>query len=157
MRSVYIETTIPSFYHETRSDPQILLWRKMTREWWDHHRSGYSLFSSEFVLREISDTPSPKKSEALKMVKSLKQLPEASEIQDVVEYYIEHKLMPADAFGDAAHLAIASLNGMEFLLTWNCQHLANANKLRHIGVLNGRLGLATPIITTPMMLLAESS
>ncbi|MFG0285997.1 MAG: hypothetical protein ACF8R7_16390 [Phycisphaerales bacterium JB039] len=63
--------------------------------------------------------------------------------------------MPADAAGDAGHLALASLHGIDFLLTWNCRHLANANKMRHMAVLNGRLGLQTPVITTPFNLAAE--
>lgn len=155
MPSVYIETTIPSFYLESRADPHVLTWRDVTRDWWDRHRTEYELFTSRFVLRELANAPPPKASDALQLLSEAKVLAEPTELADVVQYYMEHKLMPVDAYGDAAHLAMASLHSMEFLLTWNCRHLANANKSRHVAVLNGRLGLATPVITTPMTLLPE--
>lgn len=65
--------------------------------------------------------------------------------------------MPTEAAGDAYHLAMASLHRMDFLLTWNCRHLANANKQRHLALLNGRLGLPMPIITTPLTLIPEKA
>jgi hypothetical protein len=64
--------------------------------------------------------------------------------------------MPREAEGDAYHLALASLCKVDFLLTWNCQHLANANKVRHLTILNSRLGLAMPVITTPLTLIREN-
>jgi hypothetical protein len=63
--------------------------------------------------------------------------------------------MPKSLLGDAIHLAYASFYRIDFLLTWNCNHLANANKKRHIQVLNDRLGLFTPEIITPMELFEE--
>jgi len=65
--------------------------------------------------------------------------------------------MPAEAAGDAYHLAFACLQKVDFLLTWNCKHLANANKVQHLTVLNGRLGLPTPVITTPLTLMPENT
>ena len=156
MPSVYIETTIPSYYHETRSDPRIQIWRDVTREWWDRHGSGYELFTSRFVLRELADAPPAKAESAAAMLANLAVLEEPPELVDVVEFYIQHRLMPADAYGDAAHLALASLHSMNFLLTWNCRHLANANKAQHVAVLNARLQLPVPTITTPLMLVPEA-
>jgi hypothetical protein len=63
--------------------------------------------------------------------------------------------MPADDAGDAAHLAIASYHGVDYLLTWNCRHLANANKFAHIREINRRLGLLTPELVTPEQLFME--
>lgn len=63
--------------------------------------------------------------------------------------------MPGDALGDAAHLALASVHAVDYLLTWNCKHLANANKTQHLRVLNARLGLHVPILTTPLTLVPE--
>ncbi len=54
------------------------------------------------------------------------------EIEEIVEVYITNYLMPKDVVGDALHLAIASFHKMDYLLTWNCNHLANANKKKHI-------------------------
>ncbi|MCX6905414.1 MAG: hypothetical protein NTW03_18435, partial [Verrucomicrobia bacterium] len=80
--------------------------------------------------------------------------PEAM-IERIAEYYISNQLMPQSLRGDAAHLAYASYYRCDFLLTWNCNHLANANKRRHIRVLNGRLDLPTPDIVTPLELVQE--
>ena len=70
-------------------------------------------------------------------------------------YYVENKLMPKDIEGDAIHLAYASYYKIDYLLTWNCNHLANANKKKHIKIMNTRLELFTPEITTPLELFTE--
>jgi len=75
------------------------------------------------------------------------------EISDIIDTYMSRRLMPADPKGDALHLAIASFYGCDFLLTWNCQHSANANKFAHIRRLNTLLGLFVPTLTTPFELL----
>ena len=79
------------------------------------------------------------------------------EIIDIVEVYIKHKLMPRDPVGDALHLALASYHKCDFLLTWNCKNLANANKFGHIRRINGLLGLYTPNIVTPLELLEDEN
>ena len=89
------------------------------------------------------------------LMKQVSVVDEPPGLDDVVAYYVEHHLMPADAQGDAAHLAMASMHAIDFLLTWNCRHLANANKIQHIAVLNRRLGLSVPVVTTPLALLSE--
>lgn len=73
-----------------------------------------------------------------------------------MEAYIARKLMPNDPTGDALHLALASFHRCDFLATWNCQHLANANKFDHIRGVNGILGLMVPALVTPLELLAEN-
>lgn len=156
MRTVYIETSIPSYYHESRSDPTALAWRAATRQWWDLHRDRYHLLTSQFVLAELSLAPAPKGSKCLSLLQGIQLLELPKGLEEVVEYYMEHRLMPAEAGGDAFHWAMASLHNIDFLLTWNCRHLANANKALHMKVLNGRLGLPVPIVTTPLTLLPES-
>ncbi|GAG25498.1 unnamed protein product [marine sediment metagenome] len=155
MSSVYIETTVPSYYHETRSSPRIAAWRDVTRQWWDRHRRRYDLYISRFVLAELARAPAPKAGRARSLLKGVSVLDEPPGLEEVVAYYIEQKLMPAEAGGDAVHLALASMHSMDFLLTWNCQHLANANKIQHMAVLNGRLRLHLPVITTPLTLMPE--
>ena len=69
--------------------------------------------------------------------------------------YLEQRVMPADDAGDAAHLAVASYHGVDYLLTWNCRHLANANRFSHIREINRRLGLMTPELVTPEQFFEE--
>ena len=154
--SVYIETTVPSYYHETRRTREAIVWRQATREWWDKHRLAYSLYTSSYVFAELRQAPRAKSAATQMLLQGITVLPEPTEFEDVVGYYIQHHLMPGEAKGDAAHLALASLHRMSFLLTWNIRHLANANKIQHMSVLNARLGLPVPIITTPMTLVPET-
>ncbi len=155
MNSVFIETTIPSYYLDTRSDRRSRDWSHQTRLWWDRYRSGYRLVTSEFVIAEFLRAPAAKSAHAGRMFEDAELLRMHPDLERTVRFYIEQKLMPSDAVGDAAHLAMASLHGIDFILTWNCRHLANANKARHMRVLNDRLGLSTPIIATPFELVPE--
>lgn len=155
MLSVYVETTIPSYYHDSRQSPEVIAWTTATRSWWDEYRTQYQLYTSRLVLEELRRAPQAKATACTDLLEMVEVLDEPVELIDVAEYYIEHKAMPATAGGDAYHLALASLHRIDFLLTWNCQHLANANKIRHLTVLNARLGLPMPIITTPLTLIPE--
>lgn len=146
---VFIETTIPSFYFETRTSPAFASWAVFTRRWWDVERHKFRLVTSRAVLAEVSRTPGEKGRAMLALLDEVEVYAADPRLAEVVRTYLQNSLMPSDAEGDAAHLASASLVGAEFLLTWNCQHLANPNKVRHIEVVNKRLGLKTPILCTP--------
>ncbi|MBM4049179.1 MAG: type II toxin-antitoxin system VapC family toxin, partial [Planctomycetes bacterium] len=132
-RRVYIETTIPSFYYEVRTEPEMVARRGWTREWWDNHRQDYELVTSEPVIDEIEKGEFAAKDDALALIDDLPLLEVEESIGDIVTAYIVHHAMPMDPAGDALHLALASFHKCDFLLTWNCQHLANANKFAHDG------------------------
>ena len=131
-RVVYIETTIPSFHQEVRTEPEMIARRNWTREWWNNQREHYQLVTSIAVIEELERGDYPNKEKILNLVADIPLLSINTEIHDIVETYIKRKLMPADILGDALHLAMASFHGCDFLLTWNCKHLANANKFSHI-------------------------
>jgi hypothetical protein len=120
--SVYIETMIPSFYHAGRTEPEMIARRDWTRQWWDHHRARYDVFTSEAVLEELEIGTFPGKDNALALVASVLLLAVNEAIADAVAVYSAHYVMPADPAGDALHLVIASFHKCDFLLTWNCQH-----------------------------------
>ena len=156
-RKVYIETTVPSFYAETRQEPAAIYRRETTRRWWAEEAPRYDLFVSPFVVDELSEGDYPGREQALALIGELPALEAVAEIEDIVAVYIRHHLMPRGDRGDAAHLAIASYYAVDFLLTWNCRHLANANKARHLAEINNRLGLFVPILTTPESLFLEEA
>lgn len=155
MLTVYIETTIPSFYFDTRASARAVAWRAATRDWWAHDRSRYALVTSEHVMNELARAPRSKARSMRALLGAVRVLPTPARVDRVITEYIRRKLMPADAVGDAAHLAIASTHGIDFLLTWNCKHLANTNKVPHIRAVNESLGLAVPMLTTPLNLTSE--
>jgi hypothetical protein len=154
-KKVYIETSIPSFYYETRSTPDMVARREWTREWWDQHREHYDLVTSAAVIEELSKGEYPSKDQALALIAPLPLLPTTSALDAIVATYLAHYVMPRQPLGDALHVALTSYYGCHFLLTWNCVHLANANKFEHIRHVNTLLGLYVPIITTPVELLHE--
>lgn len=155
MKTVYIETTIPSFYHETRDDAEMVARRQWTRHWWDHCSSRYELVTSEGVIAELQNGNYEALNAAVDLVSGLPRIDIVDDIADIIDVYLANHLMPKERLGDALHLALASYHKCDFLLTWNCTHIANANKFEHIRIINARLGLFVPSIVTPMELCEE--
>ena len=127
--------------------------RDWTRQWWDRRRSHYLISTSTAVLAELDAGSLPHRDDALRLATTLPAIPAGDEIGEIVEIYIQHHLMPRNPLGDALHLALASFHKFDYLLTWNCVHLANANKIGHIRRINALLGLHVPILTTPLELM----
>ena len=150
--TVYIETSIPSFYCERRAEPEMVARREWTRHWWDNFASECRLVTSAAVIDEIRAGDFPNRSEALELALRLERVPGSAAVAEIVDAYIRHKLMPANPVGDALHLALASYHKCDFLLTWNCRHLANANKFGHIRRINAMLGLFIAALVTPLEL-----
>src|SRR5438105_4261472 len=123
---VYVETTIPSFYHETRTSPVIVARREWTRQWWSDAPARYELVTSLAVVNELENGPPDRRAEWLSIIHGLPVLAIEAPIENIVETYRSQKLMPKNPAGDALHLALASYHKCDFLVTWNCQHLANA-------------------------------
>jgi hypothetical protein len=154
-KTVYIETTIPSFYLETRQEPGMVARRQWTREWWRGHRKAYDLVTSAAVINELERGGHPYQRRALALIREIEVVPIEDAVIEIVDEYIRRRVMPANPRGDALHLALASFHRCHFLLTWNCRHLANANKFEHIRHVNTELGLYCPILATPFELLGQ--
>jgi PIN domain len=150
---VYVETSIPSFYYEIRTEPEMLARKHWTQQWWANAEKDYDLVSSVAVLDELNRGDFPGKEASLGLLSSLPLLPIDQAVTEIVQAYIQQRVMPADPVGDALHLALASYHKCDFLLTWNCRHLANANKFGHIRRVNTLLGLYVPSLVTPLELL----
>ncbi len=150
---VYVETSVPSFYYEVRTEPDMVARRMWTRHWWDERRADYLLVTSVAVLDELEGGDYPKRDKVIELVSDLPLVSIETAITEIVEAYIRHKVMPDDPIGDALHLALASFHKCDFLLTWNCRHLANANKFGHIRRVNTLLGLYVPALVTPLELI----
>jgi predicted nucleic acid-binding protein len=152
---VYIETTIPSAYHEHRRDTDSVFRRNHTRLWWDRYAPHYDLLTSEAVLQELRHPayPAAKRIACLTLIESVLLTPVTDLVIEAAEVYAREFVMPSPPSLDAVHLALASVHGCDILLTWNCDHLANANKLGHIKRVNRRLKLETPLLITPLQLM----
>lgn len=150
---VYVETTIPSFYHERRIAPDMVARRQWTRTWWDGTAEHYERLASVAVLEELGEGEYASREECLALLAGVPLLAIGPEVVEIAAAYVRHRLMPNDPGGDALHLAVASYHQCEFLVTWNCRHLANANKFGHIRRVNTMLGLYVPALVTPLELL----
>lgn len=145
--TVYIETTIPSYYWDQR--PELAADIARTRQWWDEEREEYECFASQVVVDELAEGDYPNRDTCLALTNSLRLLAITDEIERIAVVYQAHKLMPRLPARDALHVAVASYYRVDFLLTWNCKHLANANKARHLRELNLEMGLSVPQLVTP--------
>ena len=149
-KRIYIETTIPSFYYTLRTDAESRVRQKWTRQWWNEYAGIFTLTSSVAVIEEINRGTSDKIQDRLDLLKDVELLPITDYIENIARIYIDRLVMPRDPSGDALHLAIASFHNVDALLTWNCRHLANANKIHSIRQINQELGLVVPELTTPL-------
>ncbi len=154
-KRIYIETTIPSFYFEARSEPAMAARREWTRTWWNASRNRHELVTSVAVVEELSRGDFPARDDCLGLIADLPLVPVDAAVAEIVQSYIARNVMPRDPAGDALHLALASHHRCDFLVTWNCSHLANANKFEHIRRVNGMLGVFVPALVTPLELLGD--
>ena len=134
----------------------VLARREWTRQWWRRAADRYELVTSEAVLEELESGDYKSREEAIELIKALPLVEATHAVAEIVETYIQHRVMPAEPAGDALHLALASFHKCDFLVTWNCLHLANANKFGHIRRVNHLLGLFVPELVTPLELLGDS-
>jgi predicted nucleic acid-binding protein len=152
---VYVETTIPNFYYDRRTTTAVVERRAWTREWWADAETSYDLVTGAPVLSELLAGISSRVIPRLRLMSGLPLLIPDPAVNQSVQVYLQHKLMPARRSEDALHLALASHNHCDFIVTWNCRHLANPNKVRHVERINTMLGLHVPAIVTPRDLLGR--
>jgi hypothetical protein len=151
---VYLETTIPSYLTARPSrDLVTAAHQQITREWWDTRRHAFDLFVSQMVLDEASAGDPDAAARRLAVLAPLPLLNPRAEGADLAQALIEQVSLPIGAAADALHIAIAVVNGMDYLLTWNCTHIANAALRSQIATVCRRAGFEVPIICTPDELL----
>jgi len=148
--AIYIETSVIS-YLVARQNRDIIVaaHQQLTVDWWDNQRHQYDLFVSQIVLDEAragDPLAAGKRVAALQNLSSL-------EINEVViqlaEHLVQSHAVPMKAAQDALHIAVACVNGMDYLLTWNCKHIANAKMRSKIDQVCREAGFIPPIICTP--------
>ena len=115
------------------------------------------LVTSVAVETELNAGEFPYKSDMIDLASRFPLLDINDAVIEAVEAYIANRVMPNDPGGDAFHLAVASFHRCDFLVTWNCLHIANANKFGHISRVNGILGLGNPTLVTPLGLLNDET
>jgi hypothetical protein len=151
---VYIETTIPSSFYTERTDAKSIARSQWTRQWWDDYSTRFKLFSSPAVINELRRGSHTIVQDRISLLKDVELLEATDEVQEIVDIYIAKQVMPRDPLGDALHMALTTFNRLDVLLTWNCLHLANPNKMEHLRLINYEIGFPTPLVTTPFSYLS---
>src|SRR5262245_7033557 len=155
---VYIETTIPSYLQAWPSRDLVrAAHQQLTREWWDRRRGDFELFISELVRQECAAGDAAAAKERLQAIANLPILGVSAPAATLANTLLAEVPLPKKAALDALHIAIAVLNGMDYLLTWNCTHIANATLRSRIEAICRKLGHMPPIICTPEELLEEKN
>lgn len=148
--TVYIETTIIGHLSSRLPQPGSLADQMIaTRKWWDEAHKNFQLYSSELVLEEISKGDPVAAAERIAVFNSLPLLNFGVEAFTLAEKLFANHALPLRSKVDATHLAIAAVSGIEYLLTWNCKHLANATLRSRIESTCVAEGFEPPIICTP--------
>lgn len=147
---VYIETTIPSYLVSLESRDIIVLSHQIiTRNWWDTCHQEYELFFAETVYNECMKGDEQVAQRRIELLRNMTALPVAQEVEDLALCYKERMKFPDKIANDLNHIAYAVFYEMDYLLTWNCKHIANAHIQARLKAINEELGLKTPVICTP--------
>jgi hypothetical protein len=154
--TVYIETTIISYLTARISRDRVLAGQQLrTRDWWENDRLFFQLFTSQFVLLEAAAGDKQAANERLKILAPLPMLEIKEVALKLARDLVQATALPVNAFRDAEHVGVCATNGIDFLLTWNCRHLANAKQRDRIVEVCLDHGLRAPTICTPADLFGD--
>ncbi len=155
-QKVYIETSIVSYLNSRPSKNPITFGRQqLTHEWWKNRSASFDVVVSELVFQEASAGDGEA---AQKRINFLDPIPSLAISENAIilsEKLIFGGPLPKEYSEDALHIALCAVNGIDFLLTWNCKHLANAMHRQEIERLVEMNGYACPVICTPAELMEE--
>jgi hypothetical protein len=153
---LYLETTIPSYLSAWPSRDLVrAAHQQVTREWWEQRRGEFDLFVSQVVVRECQGGDAAAAAARLEMIRGLPLLEQTFEAEALADSLLHGVPLPERAAVDALHVGIAAAQGMDYVLTWNCTHIANASLRPRIESVCRNHGYEPPIICTPNELLQQ--
>ena len=150
MQTVYIESSVISYYTARRSrDLIVAAHQEITLEWWEKALPSFEPFISQIVYDEISRgnlESAQKRLEAIQKLNVLEMTPDTAALANL---YYRALNIPEKAINDTFHMALAVYHGMDYMVTWNCTHIAAGRVISIIQTINDERGYQTPIICTP--------
>ena len=154
--ALYIETSIIGYLTARFSNNLILMANvEATREWWDTRSTHFNLYISQTVLDEVSRGDREKASRRVEILQGLPLLEVNEAVQDLAIQFLSKSNLPPKAADDALHIAVATVYGLDYLLTWNCKHIANAQIQKKLAQISLDAGYELPTICTPYELMGE--
>ena len=151
--TVYIETTVPSYLTAWPSRDVVQAGeQQVTRDWWSR-RSEYGLRVSSLVLLECGAGDPDAAAKRLAVLDGVPILAQTAEAETLAATLLREVPLPTRAAADAMHIAVATVNGITYLVSWNCTHIVNAAMRPRIEALCRQSGHEPPVICTPRELL----
>lgn len=158
MATAYIETTIPSLYTGRPAQNLVEAARQnLTRVWWDHHRYEFDLVCSQTVLDECAEGDSEMARRRIELLEGIPLLDLTDNVVFIAEMLLANQIIPPKAADDAIHIAVASVHQIDYLVTWNCKHLANPRNWRRISDCVAEFGFRATVICTPEDLIGDEN
>jgi hypothetical protein len=154
VETVYIESTIPSYLTAHRSAQEPMAFhQQLTHVWWDEFRALYRMYSSIAVRLEISKGDASAAKRRMEVMSGIPELELSPAIEPIAVGIVKILQLPDKAAMDATHLAFCIVHRMDYLLTWNCTHLANATLQKTLFEYCTYHQLHMPVICTPELLI----
>ena len=154
---VYVETTVISYLTAWPSNEIVMAaHQKITQDWWNARRDAFDLYVSELVREEAAAGDAQAAERRLKIVDALPQLSISDATRQMAQVLFQELHLPERAVADAVHIAVAITNGMDYMITWNCRHIANARLRHRIDDICTAAGFEAPTICTPEELLDDT-
>lgn len=148
--TVYIETSVISYLTGLPARDMIIAAHKeLTRQWWEDRKPEYDVYVSELVLEEAARGDRESAARRMAVISSFPILKVNEAAVDLAQLLIEDGPIPRESAADALHIGIAAVHGMDYLLTWNCKHLANAAFRQKLDILVSEAEYECPVICTP--------
>jgi hypothetical protein len=158
LQSVYIETTIPSYLTAWPAKNLIAAAHQaITRDWWELRRHDFQLYTSQLVILEASAGDPTAAQLRLEALKGIPLAPSTETVEWIASELARLALVPPNAAADAFHIGYASVHEIDYLLTWNCRHIANAERLPAIEAFLAENDFPIPIVCTPEQLMGDKN
>jgi hypothetical protein len=154
--TVYLETTIPSYLTARPSNDLAKAARQAaTREWWDNRRPAFECLISQLVVRECQAGDTEAAARRMDAINGIRVLELSEPGIALAALLLNSGAIPKAAADDAFHVGVCAVHGVDYLLTWNFAHIANAQKALAIRAACARMGYACPVICTPDELMED--
>ena len=155
-QKIYIETSFISYLASKPSRNLIIAaHQQISQEWWENKKDDFELYTSELVIIEASKGDADIACNRLELLKEIQVLELIPEITELAEQFIKKGFLPLKAIEDAIHISFSIIYEIDYLLTWNCKHIANAEILKQLINYSNKFGYSIPLICTPLELLGE--
>lgn len=154
--AAYVETSIVGYLTSRLSGDLVIAGhQQLTQKWWETRRQQFELFVSELVVQEAGAGDAIEAGKRLAAIGDIPQLELNEHCRRLARELLKRHAVPPEAAEDALHIAVSAAHGMDYLLTWNCAHIANAQRRGAIEEVCRNCGYEPPVICTPEELMGE--